>query len=414
MALSSSNKSRIWIGGLILLALAAGIFYFVLSGSRDRTTVRAARVERDVPIINAVATNGRVEPLVDFQAHAPGPGTVSQLHVRLGQNVTRGEALLELDSSDAALRLANARNAVQLTGQDLHNLTSGGTNDELLGQRADFNNAQTQLKEATDGLNSFRALQAKGAASANEVGAAEQRLADAQARVNQIQTRMRARFGAGDLANGRSQLSRAQQELTAAESNMAELNVHSPIAGTVYSLPVARYDYVNPGEALISIADLRKLQVRAFFDEPEIGNLAAGQPVTIVWDARHGRIWNGRVTQAPTTVTNVGSRNVGECLISVDDADGDLLPNINVTVTVKTMQLAGVLSIPREALHTEGASNFVYRIAEDKLVRTPVTVGVVNLTRVEIRGGLSAGDTVALNATTDIDLQNGLPVRIAP
>lgn len=411
MALSPSTKNRLWIGGLTLLAVAAAILYFVLPSSRDRITVRAARVERDVPIVNAVATNGRVEPLVDFQAHSPNPSTVAQLYVHLGQVVNHGQELLRLDDSDASLRVANARNTVQLTGQDLRNMSSGGTNDELLGQRADFINAQSQLREATNSLSSLRALQAQGAASANEIASAQQRLTDAQNRLNQIQTRMKGRFGSGDLANGRSQFARAQQELAAAQSNLAGLDIHTPINGTVYALPIARYDYVNPGEALISIADLHRLQVRAFFDEPEIGNLAAGEPVKIVWDAKPDHVWHGRVTQAPTTITNVGSRNVGECLISVDDADGDLLPNTNVTVTVTTMQRVGVLSLPREALHTEGASNYVYRILSGKLVRTPVTVGLVNLTRVEITGGLTAGDAVALGATTDTDLQDGLPVR---
>ena len=82
-----------------------------------------------------------------------------------------------------------------------------------------------------------------------------------------------------------------------------------------------------------------------------------------------------------------------------------------MTVTVTTSQRFNVLSIPREALHTEGASDFVYRVMEGKLVRTPVVVGVVNLTRVEITSGLSEKDTVALSATSNRDLANGLAVK---
>ena len=200
----------------------------------------------------------------------------------------------------------------------------------------------------------------------------------------------------------------------AAESALGGLDLHSPISGTVYSLPVARFDYVNAGQTLVGVADLNKLQVRAFFDEPVIGSLAAGQAVKIVWDAQPDHIWHGHVTLAPTTITNVGTRNVGECLISVDDAHGDLLPNTNVTVTVITLQRFGVLSLPREALHTEGANNYVYRIVAGKLVRSPVTLGVVNLTRIEVMGGLKSGDLVALGATTDIDLRGGLQVRMQP
>ena len=413
MAQTSSNQGRLWIWIVVLLILVAGSLYFVLPSSRDRVTVVTAPVQRS-SIVNNVATNGRVEPLVDYQPHASGPSTVKQLYVHLGQKIMKGQALLLLDDADAALRVANARNVVQVTGQDLRNMTNGGTHDELLGENSDLINAQTELTNATANLNSWKALQAQGAASANEIASAQQRLANAQARINQLQTRLHTRFGSGDFANADSQHARAQEELAAAKDNLANLDIHSPIAGTVYALPIARFDYINPGEPLLSIADLSRLQVRAFFDEPVVGSLRVGEPVSIEWPARPDRVWHGHVTQAPTTITNAGSRNVGECLISVDDANGDLLPNTNVTVTVTTLEHSGVLSLPREALHTEGASNFVYRILNGKLVRTAVSVGVVNLTRVEVTGGLHEGDSVAVRATTDTDLQNGLLVRTQP
>ena len=116
--------------------------------------------------------------------------------------------------------------------------------------------------------------------------------------------------------------------------------------------------------------------------------------------------------RAPSTVITYGTRNVGECIITVDDAQGDLLPNTNVTVTVTTSQRFNVLSVPREALHTEGASDYVFRVVQGKLVRTPVKVGALNLTRVEITDGLTEKDTVATTATSNRDLSNGLAVRI--
>ena len=398
---------------MVVLVIVAGGAYFLTPSKRDRVTVRVANVER-APIVKAVPTNGKVEPLNDFQAHAPSPSTIEQIYVHLGDVVRPGQRLLLLDDSDAQLRVANARNAVQLSSQDMRNMQAGGSHDDLLGERVDLQNAQRSLTDAQTSLATMTALQAQGAASANEVAAAQGRLKDAQSRVNQISGRISGRYGAGDLANNRSQVQRAGQELVTAQSALGGLDVHSPLAGTVYSLPVARYDYVQPGQAMLSIANLYKLQVRAFFDEPEIGALRAGQPVVITWDAKLGHEWHGHVTQAPTTVVNVGTRNVGECLISVEDADGQLLPNTNVTVSVTTLQRTGVLSLPREALHTDGASDFVFRIAEGKLVRTGVHVGVVTLNRVEITDGLPQGAVVALGATTDTDLHDGLPVRTQP
>ena len=97
---------------------------------------------------------------------------------------------------------------------------------------------------------------------------------------------------------------------------------------------------------------------------------------------------------------------------TVDDADGVLQPNANVTVTVTTAQHPHVLSIPREALHDEGSQPYVFRVVHNKLGALPgcPQTGIVNLTQVEITGGLAEGDTVALNATTNRELSAGLEV----
>jgi len=79
---------------------------------------------------------------------------------------------------------------------------------------------------------------------------------------------------------------------------------------------------------------------------------------------------------------------------------------------VTTSQRFNVLSVPREALHTDGG-DYVFRVVDGKLVRTPVKVGLVNLTRAEITKGLTDKDTVALSATSNHELSNGLAVKIA-
>jgi HlyD family secretion protein len=83
-----------------------------------------------------------------------------------------------------------------------------------------------------------------------------------------------------------------------------------------------------------------------------------------------------------------------------------------VTVTVTELQHDNVLSLPREALHTQGLNNYVYRIVGDRLVKTPVQVGLLNNERFEITDGLKQGDLVALGATTEVDLSNGLRVKV--
>jgi HlyD family secretion protein len=201
-----------------------------------------------------------------------------------------------------------------------------------------------------------------------------------------------------------------QESLKAAEVQYDNANISSPMAGTVYSIQVSAYDFVPMGADLVRVADLSQVEVRAYFDEPEIGKLIAGQPVKIVWDGKPGRVWHGHIKQAPVAAVALGPRSVGECTITVDDAREDLLPNTNVIVTAMIERHQHVLTIPRGALRTEGQANFVFRVVNGRLKRTPVDVGIVNLDRVEVRRGLVEGDAVAVNTMDNRELSDNLAV----
>jgi HlyD family secretion protein len=168
---------------------------------------------------------------------------------------------------------------------------------------------------------------------------------------------------------------------------------------------------VQTGTLLLQMADLSKMQVLGYFDEPEIGKLRVGQPIAIEWDARPGKNWHGHVERVPSTIITYGlTRNVGEVLITIDDADEGLLPNTNVRVTVTTANEGNALNIPREALHTERGTSYVYRVVDGTLRRTDVTVGNLNLTQVEILKGLNVGDVVALGSTNGQPIGDRVPV----
>jgi len=396
--------------GIVLAVVALGVFG-IRSFTRDVVEVRVAPVTHQ-NLISTTPTNGRVEPIEFFQAHAPGPGVVKKIHVEVGQKVKAGDLLIRMDDSDAVARLAAAQAAVRTAESALHDLVQGGSQDERLAMAADLSRAQLQQQAASKDLVALQQLQQKGAASEGEVAGAQQRLQSANATLENLQSRKTQRYSAADRAKAEAQLADAKASLSAAQAAYDALNIRSPLSGIVYSIPVSTYDFVPAGEDLMDVADLNHIQVRAYFDEPEIGKLAVGQAVKIVWDAKPNQTWHGHISQVPSTVITYGTRNVGECIITVDDARGDLLPNTNVTVTVTTSQRFNVLSVPREALHTEGANDFVFRVVDGKLVRTPVQVGAINLTRVEVTGGLTEKDTVALGATSNRDLTNGLAVRV--
>jgi HlyD family secretion protein len=409
MAQEETARSRTWVW--VVLALVAVLALYYVQSGRKTVLIHIAEVERH-DITQTVSTNGKVVPTQDFQAHTASGGEVKNLYVSLDQKVKAGQELIRMDDSEALKNLASAKASLASAKASLSAMEHGGTQDERISATSDLDTALLQQKQAQASLTSLQKLQAQGAASANEVANAQQRVSDANIKVTQLQTRHSGRYSSDDMAAQRAQVAQAQAALDAAQGALASVDVRAPFAGTVYAIPVSQYDYVNAGEALLDVADLTKLEVLAYFDEPEVGKLAIGQPVKIVWDAKPGLSWHGHILEAPTTIINYGTRNVGECLITVDDAKGDLLPNTNVTVTVTTQQHPDVLSLPREALHTEGTSNYVYKVVNDVLVKTPVGVGALNLTRVEITSGLGTGDKVALSATTEEELTDGLRVKV--
>jgi len=393
----------------IFLAVIVLVFIAVRMFTREEVEVRVAAVNRQ-NLIASVSTNGKVEPVEEFQAHAPLPGVVARVYVQMGQKVKAGELLLQMDDTDVAARVAAANAALSTAEAAMHNMEQGGSQTERLSLTSDMDRAKLQQAQASRNLTALEELAKTGAASASEVASARERLQAAASSMENLQLRETHSYSPADQARVRAQLKDAKAAVAAAQNAYANNNVRAPFAGTVYSIPISQYDFVQAGEDLLDLADLNKIQIRAYFDEPEIGKLAAGQAVKIEWAAKPLQTWHGHISIAPTTVITYGTRNVGECLITVDDARGDLLPNTNVTVTVTTSQRFNVLSVPREALHTDGG-DFVFRVVKGKLVRTPVEVGVVNLTRVEILSGLTEKDTVALSATSNRELTNGLAVK---
>jgi len=410
MAQQETRRGRIWWWVLASVVVCVALVVYIRS-RRNIVHITIAQVERQ-DLVSTLSTNGKVEPTEDFEPRAPMPTSVERVYIRLNQNVYQGQELMLLDDSDARKQLAAGLATLATAQATLHNMQAGGTGDELATQSGEMSDAQNQLRISQQALDSLQKLQAQGAASPSEVASAQHRVDAAHAKISELQTRKASRYNSSDLEAQHALVTQAQAEVSAARSALSGVNVRAPFAGTIYSLPVLPLASVNANDVLLGEADLKHLLVHAYFDEPEIGKLANGQAVKIVWNAKPNLAWQGHIVQAPTSIIEYGgTRNVGECLISIDDNNGDLLPNTNVTATVTLQQRYNVLSLPREALHTDGAKNFVYRVVDERLYKTAITPGAVNLTRFEVVSGLNDGDTVALSTAGDAEMKDGLRVK---
>ena len=409
---ASNNGSKIAIRVAIAAVLVAALVIAIRYSTRTEVEIRAAKADY-TDLISNLSTNGKVEPLQSFQAHAAEPGSVQAVFVKSGQTVPAGTLLVRMDSSVATARVETARSAIAQAAAAQSDLQNGGTADERIGITGDLDRAKVQFGQAQKDLSALQALQARGAASSGEVSSAQARVVSAQSSLESLQQRSTARYSGTDKQRVQAQLNDSKASLSAAADSLSKDVIRAPFAGTIFSLPVKPFDFVGAGEELVQLADLTHLQVRAYFDEPEIGKLKLNDHVLIRWDARPNEIWHGHIVRTPTTIITYGTRFVGECLIAVDDATDHLLPNTNVNVSVTTQEIHHVLSIPRESLRTQGTENFVFLIQGSELVRHDVQVGAANLNSVQITSGLTPGDQVALSSvSSSVDLKEGQRIKV--
>lgn len=398
-----------WIPILIVLGIVALIGLLTL---RTRpVSIRYAIVRRQT-ITSTISTNGKIEPVHNFEAHAPAATSVRKIFVSEGDHVKAGQLLLELDDSEAFSEAARAEAQVKAAQADLDAVRSGGTREEVITNQAELARARTELQSAQRNLDAMRRLQQTGAASPAEVQNAEARLKSAQTQVHLLQQKSHGRFSPLDEQRAEAQLAQAKAAYAATQDVLSKSNIRAPEAGEVYSLPVKSGSFVNAGDLLVQVADLARVQVTAYVDEPDIGRLAKGQTVLVTWDALPGRTWQGTVTQVPTTVTAKGSRTVGEITCDLDNSDRKLLPNTNVSVIIVTAKHDDVLTVPREAVHQEDGKRYVLEVKGDSVFRRDVETSISNLTDIEITHGVSEGATIALGAYNNQPLREGMKVAI--
>jgi HlyD family secretion protein len=403
----ATRKGRIWLTLGVLAAIAVIPVFTKSAPLKVRTTT----VERG-PIRSLISTNGKVEPIRNFEAHSPVATTVKQLLVKEGDHVRQGQLLLQLDDADLRSQAARAQAQMKAAQANQADVSNSGTREELLTLEAQLIKARNARDAAQRNLDAYRRLQQQGAASAGELKQAEDAWQRARADLTLLEQKKKDRYSQPEVAKVQAQGAEAQAAYEAAEDALAKSSVHAPFDGIVYALPVKQGAYVQTGDLLLQEGDLSRMLVRTFVDEPDIGRLATGQKIEVTWDALPGRVWNGSVNTVPSTVKLRVTRSVGEVTCTLDNHDLRLLPNVNVGVTIITAEHSGVLTLLREAVRIDDTKPYVYEVVDGELQRRGVEVSLQNLTRVEITSGLPEHAVVALSSVDSKPLTNGARVKV--
>lgn len=342
-------------------------------------------------ITATVTGRGSIEAASKATAAFRDGGTITSIAVTPGQVVTAGQQLATIDPAPADRTLAKAKDARWAAGSA-------------------YDSANAQLASAQNAAAAARA--AAAAPPAPEPDASAPTPAALAAAVRDAEAQVTAAQSAVVQAN--VQVADADREVQAAEAARAATTLTAPIAGTIVavngtvgsaaggggSTTDAAGTSTTASTGLIQIADTSKLIVTAAVAEADITRVAVGQVASISLPSNAGVALSGTVTAVSPSPTNTDGVVRFPVTVQLDEIPEGVRLGLTAIVTITTQQASGVLAVPVEAVTltstTEGTVEVQNTKNPKKSTTTTVTVGLIGSTLVEIRDGLSKGDTVVI------------------
>ncbi|MCC6344586.1 MAG: efflux RND transporter periplasmic adaptor subunit [Bryobacterales bacterium] len=399
-------KRLFWFLPLLGIGALAWYAYLLRNAPPE---VPFTKVQRET-LISSVLTNGKVEPVEWTALRAEREGAVERVSIEKGGTVAKGAVLAELDAEEAKVDLTAAQARVASAKAELDQLDNGGRARDIIELNSSLEKDRIDLAEAKRDFETLRRLVAKNAATRYEFDQARQKIQLLEAGIQSLIERREALVSKQDKAAARARLDEAQTAVESARRRIELSYIRAPIAGTVYQLEIRVGAYLRPGDLVAQIGQLDRVRVAVYVDEPDLGHIRLGLPVTITWEALPGRKWTGTVEKLPAEIVALGSRQVGMVACIIANEERLLLPNTNVNAQIRTNVVNGAITIPKEALRRQNAQPGVFLLeGGNRVIWRSVRIGASNITKVQVTEGLKEQDRVAL--PTDLALRDGLVVK---
>jgi HlyD family secretion protein len=389
---------------LILLVFLAAVVFWAYTKKNEPPRVSFAKVKRET-LVSTLITNGKVEPLTYAAVRVDTAGLVVNLPVKEGQRVAKGMLLAELNAPGMQAPLTAAQARVEQAKAELDNIERGGRKTDLIEIESSLNRAKLDREAELRDYNALRRLEEKQAATREQVESARAKLRQSEIEIESLGHKRAALVVSSDRAIAEAKLRDAEASVQQARQRIAGTVIHSPLTGVLYSLPIRTGAYLNVGDLVANVGVLDRLRVRVYVDEPELGRVVVGLPVTITWDAAPGKRWKGLVEQMPTEIEPLGTRQVGEVLCTIENPGHELVPGTNVNAEIQASVVSGALTIPKEALRRDANGFGALTLSGDTIRWRAVKTGASSISRVQILEGAAEGDAVAL--PTDFTLRDG-------
>lgn len=319
------------------------------------------------------------------------------------QNLTDKGFLSQQEADSAKTQAALAQTDVESAKQRVALLKEGPRAEDIATARAGVDLSRIRLEQAQ---NTVRNAQLRLQQSSTNVENARVELATQRTNAAQAQLRQR------DVERARADLSQLENRLAQQSVQLTETRIVAPIAGEVTGKYLEEGELVASatggfaqGAAIVTIADLTRMQVKVNINEVDVTRLRVGLPVEISVDGVEGKTFAGHVytiapasaSQAPGQSAQSGSAGVVrfEVKITVDTPDKRLRPGMTAAAKIIVTKKDKILTLPAEALRPGDKVKVIVGEGEKaKTEERSVTLGLKNDSMVEITSGLKAGDKV--------------------
>lgn len=288
--------------------------------------------------------SGNIE-VIQVEASFRVGGKVLERPVDEGQVVGAGQLLARLDAQDleqqVAMRAADAATARAA----LDAMLAGSRKEEIEASKAALEQAQADLRRLEPDEARVHDLQQKGILSVRDYEASRAALESAQGKARQADqqyTLVKKGPRKEDIDQARARLDQAQQALALARTQLGYATLTAPTAGVILSKNVEPMEYVAPGTAVVTMADLSQVWLRAFVEETDLGRVKVGQKAFMTTDSFPGKRYEGRVafiaSEAEFTPKTVQTRKERTKLVY----------RIKVTIPNPTMELKPGMPVDAE------------------------------------------------------------------
>ena len=459
------QKVSLGIGGLMV---AGGIVWFSIhQANKGVVVVQTAKVASQDTLTSIVTASGEIKPTTYTNVTAQGFGRITQILVKEGDKIKKGDRLLLQEDVQA-----NADVQAQSAAINSSEMAVQAAEASYRSAQADLSQQQANLEKAKLDWARGQGLFKDGLIPRQDFDQRKSAYDAAFAAVDSAKARVQSLKA--QLDQTRSTVSQNKAVLVRTKDVLSKTAYVSPINGIVSYLPVRIGEYVVPGiqnsngSFLMTLSDMSVVTSEVKVDETDIVNIRIGQEADVTIDAVPGKFFKGKVTEIgsqatlrssglATTQSQTSTQEAKDfkVVVTIDNPPDNLRPGLSTTAKIKTAEKKNVVAIPIQALAVrtrkdldEAAKNAmkdgnssvtlaapppavasdpkkeeiqgVFVVNGKKAFFRPVETGISGITDIEITKGLKPGDEIVvgsykalrtLKPTASVKVDNSAPKK---